>query len=206
MSTQTGENEDLNSLSFLTLGLTYLRLASNVFQETIKQGNNWMLVLDEPIIDESYDEATKWSDFNIIEPTLFDFYHGLELIMKGILFLSNNAVEAQHNFRESLNQIVLINDLQAPVKKILEEHIDISKMDSFISQFMKNNGQNNVNKLYETLRYPMDKDFRKFNDYLGLHHKEKALIQYLKKIRNDIDQLMHGVVKYYRSKTVNINN
>jgi len=34
---------------------------------------------------EKYEEQTKWNDFNVGVPVLFNYYHGLELLMKGLL-------------------------------------------------------------------------------------------------------------------------
>lgn len=39
---------------------------------------------------ENYDKKTRWNDFKIGVPLLFNYYHGLELLMKGLLQETNN--------------------------------------------------------------------------------------------------------------------
>lgn len=56
-----------------------------------KQGNKKLIMslYDPNETDEqsrqNYYQKTKWNDFNIGVPILFNFYHGLELCMKGLL-------------------------------------------------------------------------------------------------------------------------
>ena len=84
------EKEKFNlARHFLTLSETYFFLVRNVLEENVKQGNLHLVTLDKEISEEEYDEMTKWSDFNIF-PILFNFYHGLELLMKGFLPASDN--------------------------------------------------------------------------------------------------------------------
>jgi hypothetical protein len=76
------QNENI-SLHFLTLASKYLILVQNILNESIKIGNKHF------VTDGDYSENTRWSDFNIFIPTLFNFYHGLELLMKGLILIEN---------------------------------------------------------------------------------------------------------------------
>ncbi len=66
----------------------YFQLTRNCLEELIKSGNsNYLRTnFDENISKEDSDfalkERTKWSDYNVIQPILFNFYHSLELLMK----------------------------------------------------------------------------------------------------------------------------
>ncbi len=43
-----------------------------------------------------YDQKTRWNDFKIGVPLLFNYYHGLELLMKGLLQETNNLPPKKH--------------------------------------------------------------------------------------------------------------
>ena len=102
------EKEKFNlARHFLTLSETYFFLVRNVLEENVKQGNLHLVTLDKEISEEEYDEMTKWSDFNIF-PILFNFYHGLELLMKGFLILTDNyKLKIDHDLEKALNDFIL---------------------------------------------------------------------------------------------------
>lgn len=70
------------ALGYWTVGRQYIHLVENIIEETINQGN--LHVISSPSLTwEKYDQDTKWSDHKIIIPTLFNLYHGFEVILKG---------------------------------------------------------------------------------------------------------------------------
>ena len=82
------DEEYQKAISFLTLSFQFFSLVQNSLKETISQGNAWILTSDSELDFEEYAEETKWSDHQIIIPLLFNFYHGLELFLKGLLKFS----------------------------------------------------------------------------------------------------------------------
>ena len=73
------------ALGFWRVGIQYLHLVQAVSNETHRQGNAHLVMSDETITTGKYMEETKWSDHNLVIPLLFNFYHGLETILKGFL-------------------------------------------------------------------------------------------------------------------------
>lgn len=71
------------ALGFWTVGIQYLHLVQAVSNETHRQGNAHTVISDIPLAESEYAEQTKWSDHNLVISLLFNFYHGLEVILKG---------------------------------------------------------------------------------------------------------------------------
>lgn len=201
MKEKIPEKENIIPLSFLTLGLKYIKLVSNIFEENKKQNNIHMIITSDFVTENSYNKITKWSDFNIIEPILFNFYHGLELIMKGLLLLDNSTyyVKPEHSLKELLNNIKLKKELPNSIKVILEKQILKDKINPILLKFMDDN-RLNVDQLYKALRYPTEKNFINCKNYFNLHYKEENSLDYFSQIINDINQLSKEVVKFYREK------
>ena len=79
-------------MNFNYIGITYQfwNLVRESINEMEKINNVNLLIsgYDSNISDaesfEIYEEKTKWNDFKIGVPVLFNYYHGLELLMKGL--------------------------------------------------------------------------------------------------------------------------
>ena len=94
----TVNKNNLNKvLAFLCHSQTYLLFSQSVLKKTIESGNKFMLISDEEISEKEYFKATEWSDSNVIIPVLFSFYHGVELLLKGLLMMADGyRLEASH--------------------------------------------------------------------------------------------------------------
>lgn len=194
-------NKDKNiisSLALLTLGLKYLNLASIVLKENIRQGNVHQVLSDGPFMESEYTKKTQWSDFNIFEPVLFNFYHGLELTMKGLLFLlDTSSVKTTHGLRDLFASIEPREQIADNIKKILARHIDVSNRNGLIAIFLRKNSLN-IDQIYEALRYPSDKNFQRINDYFNLHYQENRSLPYFRSLISDINILSRETVTLYR--------
>ena len=75
----------------MALAYSFWRLVRNTISEMEVQGNKNTITSDydsnlpEEKQWDKFKEMTKWNDINIGIPTLFNFYHGLELYMKGLI-------------------------------------------------------------------------------------------------------------------------
>jgi len=70
---------------YLTVGTYFLQLSELACGQLECNGNKWFIVSDLPIEPDRYDEQTLWSDHRIGVPILFNFFHGVELILKDFL-------------------------------------------------------------------------------------------------------------------------
>ena len=189
------------AFAFLSLAINYLHLIESVLGETIKQGNLHMLTSNKNITQNEYIDKTKWSDFHILIPTLFNFYHGLELLMKGLVLLTDNEkIEPKHNFKKLLKRIKENKEINESIKHILEKHILLDKLQSdYLKNFLIKNNLS-VDELYIILRYPSNKNLDKIYKYTNLHYKEDRLLQYFKQTIEDSSNLRIESVKLYKIK------
>lgn len=78
------------ALHYWRLATQYLDLTEAVSTELVRSGNPWVIVASE-LSDAQYRESTTWSDHRIGVAVLFNFYHGVELVLKGFLALGGSA-------------------------------------------------------------------------------------------------------------------
>jgi len=186
------------SLNFLTLSLKYLSLVKNVLKENIKQGNLHLIISNREISEEEYDHKTRWSDFNIF-PILFNFYHGLELLMKGFLILVDNyKVKPRHDFERLLNDFKLHYPSKKEISDILAKYLELHHMPELLSKWLEENKMD-ITQLHELLEYPFDKTFKKKINYLKLKYQQDKWLSFAKQLVNDIETLQKGSVQLYRS-------
>lgn len=64
------------AISFFTVSSQYLHTSKLLLEKMYEYENMHIIVTDDESW-EYYEEKTKYSDFNIILPVLFNLYHGL---------------------------------------------------------------------------------------------------------------------------------
>lgn len=196
------ENNDVElkdeniSLNFLTLANKYLILVQNILNESIKFQNKWMVTGND-----ACGELTKWSDFNIFIPTLFNFYHGIEILMKGILLIENPQVKLSHNLEDLLNDIKKTFKANHELILTLEKYINKSKLEPDLQVFF------NENKIapkdfFIALKYPFDRNLNKRYDYFSLKYRQEKLLPLFKCIISDVTKINNLSIEYAKDKNV----
>lgn len=183
----------VKSLGFLTLAMHYHHLARSVL-EKIGESNPHIVVGTKGTIDR-YDEITKWSDFRILIPTLFLFYHGLELQLKGLLAFHNN-INTTHSLQELLLAIKNEKIFPEEIVTAAERHIDKEKISPFLKSFVTTNNLS-VDDLYMALRYPTDTKLSRDFSYSELKYKEDKILPYIKLLIADCKILNEKTGEYY---------
>jgi len=197
------KNKFYKSLSILTLSIKYLSLVKNVVGENVKQGNShiidpYIITGNETIDAKKYKEITKWSDFNISSPILFNFYHGLELVLKGLLVLKKDYdLETRHHIEKLFREFKKNYNEREELISILDKYLTPRLMPSFLANCLRDNNIQ-INNLYEFFRYPFDKKFQKEHNYFKLKYREKDGLSFFKELEGDIDTLLNEIVKLYR--------
>lgn len=192
-------NNGLIGLAFLTLAEKYLRLIKNVLEESIRQQNKHVVVMDSDITEEVYEEETKWSDFNVLIPVLFNFYHGIELLLKGLLsFTDNYDLQAHHDAQELLKDFKEHFAGEKELIRILEMYLSHNFVPELLATCLTDNNMK-IKDFYIFLRYPSDCSFQKIFDYLNLKYNSTNAIPFFKNMVNDIDILMTSSVGLYKS-------
>jgi HEPN domain-containing protein len=177
----------------------YFQLTENCLIELINSKNRYSVTFDyienetEEESNSRYKEKTKWSDFRVIEPILFNFYHGIELLLKGILILKGIEIEKMHD----LDRLYRLTEQNLGNCKIL---LDILKKyctqteadNNLIADFFKIN-KITPSKFYIILKYPFDNN-QSFKYYV-LHNQEDKGIEFAKQIATDINLMKNEFKK-----------
>jgi hypothetical protein len=190
----------LRRANYLGLSYQFWTLTRESIIEMGKQGNNKLIMsLYDPNqtdkeFHESYYQKTKWNDFNIGVPILFNFYHGLELCMKGLLQeigkLPTNKTHGLTGYYKLIleNETEFIPEIFTSIGKVLNK-------DNPFSDFFKSNNSN-VDNYYQLLRYPESIK----GDNLFLHGeirgKEKIGLKNFESIKNSCIEIENAIIKW----------
>lgn len=186
-----------NGYYILDLSTEYLHLVRNVLKESIKNGNLWLYFGDE-LADGDYEEKTKWSDFHVSVPILFNFYHGLELLLKGFLLLKESYVlKASHKIEKLFKDFQKNYGERAKLVSVLDKYFTMKSMPKFLAECLRDNNVR-VENLYEFFRYPLDKEFQNQRNYSRVRYKEKEGLSFFKDLVEDAYVLLKETVELYR--------
>jgi len=185
---------------YFRLSSQYLHLVEAVTDEILKQGNLQVVISDHQISESEFYESTKWSDYNIAEPILFNLYHGIELILKGYLKSINSDISQYGHKMDNLYSSFSSNftthkSVITLLKKYIGETSDL--IEPLKSFFIENNI--NVSQYYDALRYPTDKKELTIYSHYELKRLGKQGLTFFNQLKLDIDTLLRETVKYWRS-------
>ncbi len=184
-------NKYRRSFAFWKTSLYYLNLVEAVINETIKQGNIHSVISNFDISEKKYRHETKWSDHNIVIPILYDFYHGLELLLKGFILFAKNSddVKLNHNIELLLENFTTLYSNQKCLIDLLKKYISKTPSIEPLKNFFK---ENNIttDKFYEALRYPVNKKLTKEYDHIKLMYHGEDGLEFFKELKTDLDCLM----------------
>lgn len=169
----------------------YFQLTENCLFELINSKNKHSIWtdFDENITEEEsynlYIEKAKWSDFRIIEPLLFNFYHAIELVLKGILALNNEEFKTNHSLESLCNKAILHLEKAEKLKEILIKYCKLSNNESnnLLSIFYKENNLT-PSKYYIILKYPFDSNNE--YSYFKIHYLKDKGVDFAKELLEDI--------------------
>jgi hypothetical protein len=165
----------VKALSFFTVSFQFFSLVQNALKETINQGNEWIVISEKEISLEDYADKTSWSDHQIIIPILFNFYHGLELFLKGLLqFDPNFELKAKHSIEGLSSKFIKDNPKENDLCNFLKKYTYMGQLPKILKDFLTDNNLT-INQLYEALRYPTDPLFATIRSYLHVKYKKGYL-------------------------------
>jgi len=171
-----------------------LHLSRLVAEQVIEHRNQttsfvWNPPSPEYEIQEFFDK-TKWSDARLIEPLLFDFYHGLELTLKGFLFLKPGyEPKPEHKLMELFKNFTKVYSTEIELQNIFKKYIEQSNMPDILQQFINEN-KIHINHMYESLRYPYNKNLKLSFEHLMLQFKGSEGVPFYKDLVKDIETII----------------
>jgi hypothetical protein len=177
---------------YISHSYNFWTLTRNSIEEMERQGNKNYVVSEysENVTEkeswQNFELQTKWNDQNIGIPILFNFYHGLELYMKGLLEMKNiPLVSTNHNLKLLFEKIKLNEKFYSKeIISLLKKHIH--NPEEYNNFFKDNNIE--VNNFYECFRYPENNN-KSINYYYGniRGKQEETLILYRELKKATID-------------------
>ena len=191
------------ALSFFSISFQFFSLVQNSLNEAINQGNQWVITSEKEIQFDDYEKKTSWSDHQIIIPVLFNFYHGLELFLKGLLqFDPNFELKAKHSIEALSSKFIKDNSSEKILCAFLRKYTHRGQLPEILKNFLDKNNIS-VNQLYEALRYPTDPSFATIRTYLQIKYRGEDGINFFKELVQDIEEARIAAVKYGRSFSQN---
>jgi hypothetical protein len=187
------------ALIFLKVAINYLQLTENIGKEIAKQGNKNFVMSNDKLSQEEIEENTKWNDYQIVEPFFFNFYHGLELLIKGFLLFQNVDV-VKHNHRiEKLYEEFCIyfsdkNNMIGIINKYIGQNINL--VEPLKSFFISN--MITVDSFYLALKYPESRHTTVKYNYETIKFQGEKVIEFYKQLTQDIASLMKETVSFGR--------
>ena len=174
-----------------------MMLVENVSNEIVAQGNNWIIIGEGLLDEDEYEDKTKWSDHSIMIPLLFDFYHGIELLVKGFL-IARDSEESGHDIKELCDRFKEIYSDEEDSNSFLNKYTNEICIPPILKEFLAANGLKFGN-LYEAFRYPLDLKFQREKTYQNLMYKGINGLEFFHELKRDIEKIRYSAVKLGRS-------
>lgn len=100
----------MKGTNYTSIGYNFLQLTINSIEELEKQGNKRAVAMGGELSEEEFwfefEKRTKWNDQNIAIPVLFNFFHGVELMLKGLIFFCGGELANKtHKLSHLLNSL-----------------------------------------------------------------------------------------------------
>jgi hypothetical protein len=192
---ETAISEKLKHPNYIGLSYQFLHLSREAIKEMELQGNRTTIISKadgESNNWEKYEELTRWNDFNIGVPILFNFYHGLELMLKGLILECGENLEAKDH--KLSNLLGKLKSSESPpsdgVIQIFDKYVN---QGPFIEFF--NSNDSNIDNFYQLLKYPESMKNEQFRFYEIRGTEKKGLTRF-KEIRQDIQRLREEIIKW----------
>ena len=184
---------------YISHSYNFWTLTRNSIEEMERQGNKNYVVSEysESVTEkeswQNFELQTKWNDQNVGIPILFNFYHGLELYMKGLLEIKGISFETIHNLK-SLYEKIKTNEALYSVELItlLKKHIHNPEV---YNNFFKDN-KIEVNKFYECFRYPENNNKTIDYYYGNIRGKQEETLILYKELKNATIDFYNAIVRW----------
>jgi len=181
------------ALGFWTIGIQYLHLVQAVSNETHQQGNTHVVVSDDNICVNEYQEQTKWSDHNLVIPLLFNFYHGLETILKGFRVAKGVTGHPTHKLTGLLTEFKT-NYPRSELIPLFEKYIIQANLPTILAHFCTTSCIT-MDDYYQALKYPISTSGQEYHHH-PLKYRESEGAAFFSELRDAIADI--------RSKTVTL--
>lgn len=130
----------------------------------------------------------------MVIPLLFNFYHGLELILKGFVIASEGkSAKLNHGLTQLYHKFIKNYKNQTKLNKFFSKYLDKTQMPSLLLDFLTHN-KLSVDRFYESLRYPFDLNLSNEYQHFVLKYQGTNGIQFYRSMSKDIREMMKLIV------------
>jgi hypothetical protein len=196
LGSRMNNNKFKEALAYWRIGLEYFHIVQSVVGETIKQGNIFIVIMSEPISEDTFEQETKWSDHNLIIPVLFDFYHGLEVVLKGFIIASEHPFEKTHRLSNLLSDFEVYFPNQS-LATLAGKYIKQGQLPNILASFCVDNGMT-IDDYYQALKYPESTTGSIYQHDI-LKNRGELGLPFFKELVADVEKIMIETVALGRS-------
>jgi len=142
------------ALGYWQVAMQYLDLSENVSNLISESGNNWVYIQDGinfKDMEDEYRKATKWTDYNQGIPVLFNFYHGIEVLLKG--FLVVEGVSTRGHTLSTIFDRANATHPHAEFLRLIEKYLYKDKLPIIIREFIDETSIS-IDDWYQAFKYP----------------------------------------------------
>ena len=177
------------------LASNFWQLTLNVACELIERGNPSSMSYSGwgwPGDDE-FEEHTKWSDLNIVEPTLFNFYHGIELSLKSLIRAKDVELKKDHKLSKLLKEVEGLYG-RTEFIEFYEKYIYTNNLPYILKNFCSESGMT-MDLFFQSLKYPISTNGIEFHHSSLRAHDEEGVILF-HEISSDLKCTRKEIEKY----------
>jgi hypothetical protein len=155
-------------------------------KEIVENGNPSGFSSMDPLTPEELQRKTRWSDNNLVIPLLFNFYHGIELMLKGfVIFAEGPQLKRDHGLINYQQKFARRYPKQNEMIGYFAKYLDKAQMPQLLQRFFDRNNLT-ADSFYESFKYAFSKDCTIEFDHSMLKYKGARGTQFYCMLTNDI--------------------
>lgn len=198
-----------NSIAFITLAYDYLQLSFNSCDSIIQSGNEpFAMYKIENNEEPNFEYDIRNTNLKVGVSTVYNFYHGMELIVKGLAHLSGTPINTN---KKGHNLMAIYHSIPTKFKSgkltlILTRYFN-SRSRKKVVAFFKENEIDPAN-WYQALRYPQLNNSTTIHHFLSLKKNGIDGISVMKEITRDIETIkleIRKIVATFNSESLKKN-
>lgn len=141
---------------YLSMAEQFLKLSHLAANKLVEGGNCTKLVLCDTSTEvEASMERQDWADHSIAMPVLFNFFHGIELTLKGLIYEKQADRLNAHKLSDFMNMLVQEYPEETEMRDLLDKYIRRIPKTSALRCYLNKN-RVNIDQWYLFLKYPED--------------------------------------------------
>lgn len=180
---------------FWSYGRKYWNVTEVVCKGIAKNKNRSMVFSDLPSNAKAFRRQMLWNDYSMIVPLLFMFYHGMELMLKGFAVLHVKGIpKTNHEISELFKAFKENYPAETRLHCLFGKYIDDRyAMPEILKSFFDNNHMN-VNRFYESLRYPFSRSMETFETH-SLKYQGSTGVPFFRQLQKDIAEICKNIIR-----------